>query len=241
MRILVWRLAAQMQFDIILVVALIAAVAIFLQLRSVLGKRTGFERPPFDPYSTDLKKSAEQDGQENVISLPKRDIRNHDDNSDIDIIAPQGSELNQGLLNIRKDDPMFAPKSFIDGVRIAYEMIVTSFANADRKGLKPLLSSEVYDSFSTAISEREKTGETVKFTFIGIDKVELVSAKMQSHEALITLRIASEIISATYDKKNELVDGDPAAIVEIKDIWTFSRKSRSNDPNWKLVATQSDA
>ena len=39
-------------FDIYTIIFLALAVFIFLRLRSVLGQRTGRERPPYDPYSS---------------------------------------------------------------------------------------------------------------------------------------------------------------------------------------------
>ncbi|MHC5306391.1 Tim44/TimA family putative adaptor protein [Bartonella sp. LJL80] len=229
-----------MEFDIVMVIALVIAVVVFLQLRSVLGKRTGFERPPFDPNAPEMRKQSDDAPSDNVVSLPKREARQPDDFSDIDNVSAAGSELNDGLRAIRKADPSFSPQSFVDGVRVAYEMIVTAFANGDKNGLKALLSKDVYEGFSQAIDARKKNGESVRFTFVGIDKAEIVDAEMQDADELVTMRIVSEIISATYDSDEKLVDGDPEVIAEITDIWTFSRNSRSRDPNWKLVATQDD-
>lgn len=229
-----------MEFDIVMVIALVIAVVVFLQLRSVLGKRTGFERPPFDPNAPEMRKQSDDAPADNVVSLPKREARQPDDFSDIDNVSAAGSELNDGLRAIRKADPSFSPQSFVDGVRVAYEMIVTAFANGDKNGLRALLSKDVYEGFSQAIDARKKNGESVRFTFVGIDKAEIVDAEMQDADELVTMRIVSEIISATYDSDEKLVDGDPEAIAEITDIWTFSRNSRSRDPNWKLVATQDD-
>lgn len=226
-----------MDFDIVLVIALVVAVVVFLQLRSVLGKRTGFERPPFDPYTRETNKS-EKEEIDKVIALPKQEIKVADDFSDIDVIAPQDTDINIGLRNIRKKDPKFSPQSFLDGARMAYEMVVTAFARGDKKTLKSLLSEDVYAGFSAAIDERNKKGETVNFTFVGIDKIEFVGAQLQNHDAQLTLRIESEIISATYDDDQKLIDGDPQAIAEIKDIWTFCRNVQSRDPNWTVIGTE---
>lgn len=229
-----------MEFDIVLVIALVVAVVVFLQLRSVLGKRTGFERPPFDPYSVNKKKADEEQYSDNVIALPQRDIPPADDFSDINTIAPEGSDLNQGLRAIREADEKFSPRSFLDGARVAYEMVVTAFANGDKKSLKSLLSSDVYEGFSQAIDDREARGEKVQFTFVGIDKIEIAEAEMKDDTAQIVVRVQSEIISATYQDENKLVDGDPHAIAEIKDIWTFARDTQSKDPNWKIIGTEED-
>jgi predicted lipid-binding transport protein (Tim44 family) len=227
--------------DFITVFFLIAAVLIFLQLRSVLGRRTGHEKPPFDPYNPrDLAKGPGSDDGK-VITLPRRDETDADERfAAIDAFAKPGTELNTALRDLSKADPTFNPREFLNGARMAYEMIVMAFADGDRKTLKSLLSREVYEGFDSAISEREKNGEVVKSTFIGIEKAEIIQAVVKDHDEQITVRILCQLISATYDKAGNLVDGDAEAVAEVNDIWTFSRDTRSRDPNWKLVATESE-
>jgi predicted lipid-binding transport protein (Tim44 family) len=113
-----------------------------------------------------------------------------------------------------------------------------AFADGDRKALKGLLSREVYDGFDAAISEREAKGEKIKSSFVGIDKADMTHAEVKDSEALVTLRIVSQMISATYDKSDKLIDGDAEQVSEVSDVWTFSRDTRSRDPNWKLAATE---
>ncbi|TIU21976.1 MAG: Tim44/TimA family putative adaptor protein, partial [Mesorhizobium sp.] len=158
----------------------------------------------------------------------------------IDAFAKPDSDLNKGLRTIKDNDPSFDPKTFVDGAKMAYEMIVMAFADGDRKTLKNLLSREVYDSFAAAIGEREAKSEKIQSSFVGIDKVDVVAAEMKGSEAHITLRIVSELISATRDKVGAVIDGDPEKVAEVKDVWTFFRDTRSRDPNWKLVATEEE-
>ncbi len=224
----------------------VAAVVIFLQLRNVLGRRTGNEKPPFDPYSSAQKSNAPETERktDNVVSLPTRNLNTAPDEADfkaIDKFAEAGTALNNGLRAIRAADHSFDPKNFIGGVKVAYEMIITAFANGDRKTLKNLLSKEVYEGFVAAIDEREKRGETQQFTFIGVGKADYVSAEMQGSQAEITVNLVSEIISATQDKDGKIIEGDAEDIAEVKDIWTFARDTKSNDPNWKLIATEAAA
>ncbi|UXM95817.1 Tim44/TimA family putative adaptor protein [Bartonella sp. HY329] len=229
-----------MDLDIVLVVFFILAVVIFLQLRSALGKRTGNERPPFDPMKrTQANSSARRD--DNVVPLPNRQTQRADDFSDIDAVAPQSSRLNEGLRAIRTADSSFTPQSFSDGSRMAYEMVMTAFANGDTNTLKNLLARDVFDGFNAAISERDAKGETVKFSFVGIDKADIVAADVNNGVAEITVRIASEVISATYDKDEKLVEGDPQEVTQLHDLWTFARDTRSRDPNWQVIATDEDA
>lgn len=227
--------------DFITLFFLVAAVLIFLQLRSVLGRRTGNEKPPVDPYSPrDLAKSNSMDDNK-VVTLPRRGEEEEENRyAEIDAVAPVGSPVNDSLRELTKTDPTFRPKEFLNGARMAYEMIVTAFADGDRKTLKNLLSKEVYEGFDAAIKERETRGEVVKSTFVGTEKIDITHATVRDSEEQITLRILSQLISATYDKDGKLVDGDPENVSEVDDIWTFSRDVRSRDPNWKLIATESE-
>jgi predicted lipid-binding transport protein (Tim44 family) len=229
-------------FDIGTIFFLVAAVVIFYQLRSVLGRRTGNERPPFDPYSTKPAEKEAAAAPGNVVSLPRRrpGAEPERDYAAIDAFAKPGTDLNKGLRAIKDADPSFEPKGFVDGAKMAYEMIVLAYADGDRRTLKNLLSREVFDGFVTAISDRETRSEKVQSSFVGIDKADIVSAEAKGTEAFITLRIVSELISATRDKAGEVIDGDPETVAEVKDVWTFSRDMRSSDPNWKLVATAED-
>ena len=228
--------------DLGTIIFMVAAVVIFLQLRNVLGRRTGNERPPFDPYTAGRKRPAESNASDNVVSLPKRKGAQEavDQYVEIDQAAAPGSELNKGMRAIRDADAGFQPKTFVDGAKMAYEMIVMAFADGDRKTLKNLLSRDVYDGFVQAISEREQRGEKIQSSFVGIDKADIVGADMKGSEAHVTMRIVSELISATRDGAGEVIDGDPETVAEVKDVWTFSRDTRSRDPNWKLVATEAE-
>lgn len=227
--------------DFITLFFLVAAVLIFFQLRSVLGRRTGNEKPPFDPYSPrDVAKGPVADDNK-VVTLPKRSEAEDENRfAEADALAPVDSSLNASLREVMTRDPSFGPKEFLNGARMAYEMIVMGFADGDRKTLKNLLSKEVFDGFEAAISEREGRGEVVKSTFVGIEKADITQAGVRDSEVQITLRIISQLISATYDKDGKLVDGDPDTVAEVDDIWTFSRDIRSRDPNWKLIATESE-
>jgi predicted lipid-binding transport protein (Tim44 family) len=229
-------------FDFGTIFFLVAAVVIFFQLRNVLGRRTGSERPPFDPYTAGRTRDDAQK-PENVVSLPRKRAPGEpaiDAYAAIDAFAKPDTDLNKGLRAIKDNDPAFDPKTFVDGAKMAYEMIVMAYADGDRKTLKNLLSREVYDGFVAAIGDREAKSEKIQSSFVGIDKADIVSAEMKGGEAHITLRIVSELISATRDKAGAVIDGDPETVAEVKDVWTFARDTRSKDPNWKLVATEEE-
>ncbi len=223
------------------------AVFIIMRLRAVLGKRTGHQNPPADRNR--INRNNHQTGQnqasnDNVITLPGRsktsDNVDQEQNiyAEIDAIAKKRTKLNTELRELKDADPSFSPSRFLDGSKMAYEMIVTAFADGDNKTLKNLLSREVYDGFSSAIKQRNDKDHVVQFSFVGVDDAKITRAEINKKHANITVRFVSQIISATFDKDRQLVEGDSEQIVEVIDVWTFSRDMRSRDPNWKLVATE---
>jgi len=156
-------------FDIYTIIFLALAVFIFLRLRSVLGQRTGRERPPYDPYSSAPGAIRPAAPGDKVVALPGRAPDTAQKTAEpaepVDRwkgIAEPGSALATGLDAIAREDKSFDARSFLTGARAAYDMIVTAYAAGDRKQLKNLLGKEVYDGFESAIREREQKGETVE-------------------------------------------------------------------------------
>jgi predicted lipid-binding transport protein (Tim44 family) len=234
-------------FDIYTIIFLALAVFIFLRLRSVLGQRTGRERPPYDPFSArDTVRNAPADNK--VVSLPPRNdaaakpaevgetaVEPADRWKDI---SPPGSPAAAGLEAIAAQDKSFDPQHFLTGARAAYEMIVTAFADGDRRALKNLLSKDVYDGFDAAIGERENEGHRADTKFVSIDTCDIIGAEIRAKTAQVTLRFVSQLISVVRDRAGKVVDGDPEKVTEVTDVWTFARDVASRDPNWKLVATE---
>lgn len=235
-------------FDVTSIIFLIIAVVLFLRLRDVLGTRTGNEADPFDPFSdsegqAEKKPARADDVGDNIISLPDRVETEQEkierQNERLEKIAPAGSTLNAALTQLMAVDKSFEPDSFLSGARAAYEMIVTAYANGDRKTLKNLLAADVFRGFSEALDEREANKLRVDFTFIGINKSSIVEAEIAGKEAQITVRFVSSITSCTKDDVGHVIEGDPNLVDEVTDIWTFSRDVTSRNPNWVLIGTES--
>jgi predicted lipid-binding transport protein (Tim44 family) len=239
--------------DLFTLLAMIVAVIAVLKLRSVLGKRTDeddarIERRAREEVRNPTTAGA---GSDKVVTLPRRDREDAAAETRVDTVEAdnrvrefaKGDEtVAEGLFAIRKLDPDFDPGEFIDGARQAYEIIVTSFAEGNKKALRDLLSKDVLEGFTGAISEREARGERIEQNFVGINKADILEAEVKSGVASITMRFVSQLITATRDKAGTVVSGDPTRITDVTDIWTFSRdistaRARSN-PNWRLIATQ---
>src|SRR5512143_926411 len=237
-------------FDIDTLLFLVLAVVIFIRLRNVLGRRTGNERPPFDPYSAqETKRPSLPDTSEPVVALPRGRGRPapvsetsvpsmEDIEARLGRHAQKDSPLGQSLTALMRADPSFDPGHFLDGAKMAYEAIVMAFAEGDDATLKQLLGNDVYEGFARAIRERESRGEKVQSSLVGIDKADIIEAEVKNRTAYVTVKFVSELISVTRDAEDEVVEGDPKKVREVTDIWTFARDIASKNPNWKLVATE---
>jgi predicted lipid-binding transport protein (Tim44 family) len=231
-------------FDIYTIIFLALAVFIFLRLRSVLGQRTGRERPPYDPYSSTRDQMRTSTGDK-VVALPGRGPETAQKPAEpVETaerwkgIAEPGSALAGGLDAVAREDKSFDAKHFLTGARAAYEMIVTAFAGGDRRQLKSLLGREVYDGFEAAIREREQRGETAETRFVSIDGADIIGAEVRSKTAQVTVRFQSQLVSVTRDRSGNVIDGNADKVTDVTDVWTFARDVASRDPNWKLVATE---
>jgi predicted lipid-binding transport protein (Tim44 family) len=233
-------------FDIYTIIFLALAVFIFLRLRSVLGQRTGRERPPYDPLSA--RDAVRAPGSDKVVNLPTRpaEIARPADAADAPApanrwqgVAELGTPIAAGLDAITAADRNFDARHFLTGARAAYEMVVTAFAEGNRRSLQDLLSRDVYEGFNIAIAERETKGEKVETRFVAIDRADLTAAELRGSTAHLTVRFVSQLISATRDRDGNVIDGSPEKVTDVTDVWTFARDLASRDPNWKLVATES--
>ena len=131
-----------------------------------------------------------------------------------------------------------AKKEFLKGAEIAYETIITSFANGKLSEIKSLINKDVYNSFSDAIKERSTKQLKNETTFIGINSSEIKDHKQNNDLLEVSVNFISEIITCIKDKENKIVSGDPQKIKRVNDTWKFSRNVKSQNPNWQLVETE---
>lgn len=234
-------------FDITTIVFAILAIFVVWKLRSVLGTRTGTERPPFDPFArrnaADRTPASSEGGK--VIPLPGSAERagapGRPATPDPDRwrgYAEPGSPVGRGLDDVAKADPTFAIGPFMQGARAAYETIITAFAKGSKTALAPLLARDVYDGFAAEIDRREARGETVDTTFVSIDTATIEDAQVRGATEQVAVRFLTKLITVTRDKAGTVMDGHPETVVDIVDLWTFSRTINSRDPNWQLIATE---
>ena len=135
----------------------LAGIAVFLilRLKSVLGTRDGYEKPPVPRggASQDAKRDFEV-----IEGGPDHDITDH---------VPEGSSAARALTEMKRVEPSFNVSEFMGGARGAYEMILMGFERGDLAEIKPFLAEDVYETFAEVVEAREEQGLTIEAEFVG--------------------------------------------------------------------------
>lgn len=206
----------------------LAGIAIFLilRLRSVLGTREGFEKPPVPKQPA----GESRPDFEVIEGGPDHDIIDH---------VEENSLQAQELAAMKRIEPSFSVTEFVQGARGAYEMIVMGFERGDLDDIQPFLAEEVFDTFVDVVAAREDQGLKIEAEFVGVREttVKDVHFDKDTNVAEMTMRFVGELTSVVRDKGGDVIEGSPTAIKRQKDTWTFARTMGKDDPNWLLVAT----
>ncbi|MBP1805141.1 Tim44/TimA family putative adaptor protein [Rubellimicrobium aerolatum] len=208
----------------------LAGIAIFLilRLRSVLGSREGFEKPPVALPEAPARRARPE--FEVIEGRPDRDITDH---------VAEDSDAARALTAMKAAEPSFNVREFLQGARAAYEMILMAFERGDLASVRPFLSPDVYNAFAQVVEERNRNGYKVEATFVGVSDLALKDAVFDSatREGEVSVRFVGELTSVVRDAAGQIVEGSPTEIRRQKDVWAFARTMGSSDPNWILVAT----
>ena len=217
------------------------AAFLILRLRSILGRRTGLERPRQPPRPTGSSDQAQPDPASGVTGLRRSatvlELRPEPVSRSRAVPEPQ-TVTGQTLAQMTALDRNFDPAHFLAGAEAAFRMIVGSFAQGDRVALRPLLADETYAGFEQAIAAREAAGETQRSEIRAVQQAEINEAVLNGTHAAITVRFVSDQVAETLDRDAKPVAGTDA-VTEIIDLWTFERTLTVADPAWKLTGTRS--
>lgn len=208
---------------------LLAMVAAFLALRlySVLGKRSGHEQQP-------LPRAAEDRTPAPV--LPRAVDTVVPDVRDAGPRAIEGG-AEAGLRAVMAAEPGFDVTRFLEGAKAAYRMVLEAFWRGDEAALTGLVSDDVAAAFGKAIAARAAEGHVLDNRLVRIDGATIVGATATGGEARVTVRFDADIAAVTRDADGNVIAGSTSDAVETHDVWTFTRRTRSADPNWTLVDT----
>lgn len=215
-------------FPIDLILFGMIAAFLVLRLRSILGKRQGFEHPPEAAQRPDLR--VVEDGPATAYAPPPPPPSRS--------LPDPASPLGRTLVAMQSIDSNFTPARFLDGAEGAFRLIVAAFAAGDRAALRPLLSDDTYTAFDGAITGRQTAGETQRTEIHDVHGASIEGAELRGGNASVTVQFMSDQVNLTLGPDGKEVAGTDA-VTEIRDIWTFERDLGSPDPTWRLVAARS--
>ncbi|MGB1540407.1 MAG: Tim44/TimA family putative adaptor protein [Rickettsiales bacterium] len=213
---------------------ILLALAIFFvsRLRNILGKTIDDNtrpkpKPPLKPGEV-VQLRSQLKAQDTALA----------EEQDAPILADIGDpDVSKGLMEIKSAEPGFSVKEFVNGARMAFEMIIEAYNRGDKKLLEPLLEKEIFEEFSAALDAREASEETEETTLVAINEADIVKAGLKGKIARVTVKFVSEQIIVSRDKEGKIIEGDPSYPELVTDEWTFERQIRSQNPNWLLVDT----
>jgi predicted lipid-binding transport protein (Tim44 family) len=215
-------------FPIDLILFGMIAAFLVLRLKSILGRRTGFERPPQPVQRRDspvIEGRAEPPAAQSAPATSR-------------VVPEPISATGQTLARMATIDRSFTPTSFLDGAEKAFQIIVRAFAAGDRAALQPLLGSDTWNAFDLAITDREKAGQTHVTDIKAVHQVTIESAELNGTTAAIAVRFVSDQVNLTKTQGGAVISGTDA-VTEITDLWTFERDLAQPNPAWHLVAARS--
>ena len=213
--------------DGLITIVILAAITVFLvmKLKSVLGTKTGEEKPP-QPIFGKRQEAA------NAEIAPTPSPIEEDELAEDDPLAGAYAKM-------REVEPDFSHAAFAEGAKRAYEMLLMASENGDKGTLETYVSPDVFQDFAAAIDERADQGLTVDARFVGVREAKIVDARFDEVDnvAEIDIRFVGELVTVVRDSEHRIVEGDPNEVRRETDIWTFGRQMGASDPNWLLIAT----
>jgi len=223
-------------------IIILAAVAgfLFLRLRDVLGKRTGHENPSDYFGEPGSVPSSPNGTRDTVVPFPGAESMDPAmQHADVAAVTELDGEIGQTLVAAKNHEPDFNAQHLVEGGRAAYEMILMGFEAGDKTALRPLLGDDVYDSFAEVIDERTANNLSVDARFVGLRSAVIEGARLNEETSIIQvdMRFDAEMIVAVRNAEGEVVDGDPAVVRRMNDLWTYERRLGDPNPGWLLVET----
>lgn len=220
-----------MPYADIIILGLIAAF-ILLRLRSVLGQKDS-NQDFFRPDPPPSKNTPEPIVQLGAASLKPRAR----DEQDPYVTALESGSVAEGISAIKTKDPLFNATSFLQGAKMAFEMVFDAFAKGDKQTLAQLLSTEIYDHFNSDLEARAAQENKTETTLLAVKPREISQATLEKNIARVTVHFDSEQVTLERNTKGDIVGGDPSAVYHAQDEWVFERDVSSKNPNWKIIET----
>ena len=215
-----------------MVIVILALVALFIGLRlyAVLGERTGHEQQPIlKPADPDARVEPRLAPQSAASTAPA-------DEAAMAYLPTAGP----GVRAILAADPAFDVARFLEGAQSAYRMVLEAYWKDDLETVRPFVDDNVYQAFASAVEARAADGLKIDNRLVAVEQALIAEATLERTVAIITVRFEADIAAVTRNREGEVVAGSLSDAVQTRDLWTFRRDIKPNDPNWLLIETDEE-
>ena len=215
-----------------MVIVILALVALFIGLRlyAVLGERTGHEQQPIlKPADPDARVEPRLAPQAATPAAPT-------DEASMAYLPTAGP----GVRAILAADPSFDVARFLEGAQSAYRMVLEAYWKDDLEAVRPFVDDNVHQAFASAVEARAADGLKIDNRLVAVEQALIAEATLERSVAIVTVRFEADIAAVTRNREGEVVAGSLSDAVQTRDLWTFRRDIKSNDPNWLLIETDEE-
>ncbi|MGE4559108.1 MAG: Tim44 domain-containing protein [Desulfobulbus sp.] len=147
--------------------------------------------------------------------------------------APGPMGVEQGLMEIRRTDPGFDDKYFLEVASDVFFKVQAGWMRRDLDSFHNLLGEQLAAEYKRHFEEMKEQGRINKLESIAIRRVEITAAGSENSEDFVTVLFTANLLDYTVDDKSgALIEGSMTEPVKFAEKWTWARPIRSED--WKL-------
>ncbi|MEL0184864.1 MAG: Tim44/TimA family putative adaptor protein, partial [Hyphomicrobiales bacterium] len=145
----------------------------------------------------------------------------------------QFQEFSDEINLLEKNIKSFSIDYFLDGAKKAYEMTLIAYSEENKETLNMLLEKNIYDEFLESIEIRNNNNQKLEYSLIKVNKLDIRDIDINKNIAKIDLHIDAdnEFVLTELKDEEKSINKNKA---HVKEIWTFTKKLNSRNPNWKV-------
>jgi predicted lipid-binding transport protein (Tim44 family) len=141
--------------------------------------------------------------------------------------------LEQGLAEIRLNDPGFDEKYFLEVASDVFFKVQAGWMRKDLSAYRHLLGSQLAEEYDRHFTKMQELGQSNKLESIAVRKVEIVAAGSDNGEDFLTVLFTANLLDYTVDDTTgAVVEGSMTEPVKFAEKWTWARPIRTEE--WKL-------
>lgn len=147
--------------------------------------------------------------------------------------APGPMTAEEGLMDIRRNDPGFDDKYFLEVASDVFFKVQAGWMRRDLESYRHLLGDQLAGEYAQHFAEMKAKGQINKLESIAIRRVEITAAGSDDGEDFVTVLFTANLLDYTVDDKSgALIEGSMTEPVKFAEKWTWARPIRTE--NWKL-------